>query len=166
MPLEPGFRSPLRLIPGRPPLPVLTPSILFRPFIDGSLSLVSPDLTYGIKSRLFRDAHHHRSLRQQLAVVWSPLLITGAEGPALISHPAPHLHCCWCARGTQWSRYFDTSRCASAAGVARPRGIRPRSGLIPCQAVSRLGIAGAGACVIASQTVQAYFGRMCRITSK
>ena len=45
MPLEPGFRSPLKLIPGRPPSPVLTSSIRFRHFIDGSLSLVSLDLT-------------------------------------------------------------------------------------------------------------------------
>ena len=46
---------------------------------------------------------------------------------------------------------FDTSRCASVAGVARPRGV---------------GIAGAGAWVIASHAVQAYFGRTCRITWK
>ena len=37
------------------------------------------------------------------------------------------------------------------AGVARPRGV---------------GIAGAGAWVIASQRRQAYFGRTCRITWK
>ena len=50
-----------------------------------------------------------------------------------------------------WSQYFDTSRCASVAGVARPRGV---------------GIAGAGAWVMASHAVQAYFGRTCRITWK
>ncbi len=58
----------------------------------------SPD---GIRSRLFRDAHHHRSFRQQLAVVWNPLLIADSEGPALISHTVPHLHRCWCVRGTR-----------------------------------------------------------------
>src|SRR5882757_4182146 len=80
----------------------------------------SPD---GIRSRLFRDAHHHRSLRQQLAVVWHPLLIAGAEGPTLISHTAPHLHRCWCVRGTQWSAYLLTSTCASSASVAMPPSI-------------------------------------------
>src|SRR5215208_1116998 len=49
--------------------------------------LLGPHLT-GSTSRRFRDAHHHRSLRQQLAGVWSRLLIVGSEGPALISHAA------------------------------------------------------------------------------
>ena len=44
----------------------------------------------------------------------------------------------------RWSQYFDTSRCASVAGVARPRGV---------------GIAGAGAWVMVSHAVQANFGR-------
>ena len=46
MPLGPVFRSPPKLVPERPPPPVLTPSIRFRHFIDGSLSLVSPDRTW------------------------------------------------------------------------------------------------------------------------
>ncbi len=70
----------------------------------------SPD---GIRSRLFRDAHHHRSLRQQLAVVWNPLLIAGSEGPTLISHTAPHLHRCWCVRGTRWATYFAAANARS-----------------------------------------------------
>src|SRR5580693_4531868 len=44
---------------------------------------------------------------------------------------------------------FETSRCASMPGAARPRGV---------------GSDGAGAWVIASQRRQAYFGRTCRIT--
>ncbi|KGD54733.1 hypothetical protein DP49_5090 [Burkholderia pseudomallei] len=45
MPRGPGFRTPPALIPERPPAPVLTSTIRFRQFIDGSLSLVSVDLT-------------------------------------------------------------------------------------------------------------------------
>jgi len=37
------------------------------------------------------NANHHRSLRQQLAVVWRLHLTAGAEGPTLISRTAPHL---------------------------------------------------------------------------
>jgi hypothetical protein len=48
-----------------------------------------------------RYVHHHRSLRQQHALVWNPLLIADPEGPTLISHIAPHLHRCRCVRGTQ-----------------------------------------------------------------
>jgi len=45
MPRGPGFRTPPALIRERPPAPVLTSTIRFRQFIDGSLSLVSVDLT-------------------------------------------------------------------------------------------------------------------------
>ena len=35
--------------------------------------------------RRFHNAHHHRTLRQQLVVVWDRLLIAEPEGPALFS---------------------------------------------------------------------------------
>jgi hypothetical protein len=42
-------------------------------------------------SRRFHNAHHHRSLRQQLVVVWDRLLIAEPEGPALISLAVTYL---------------------------------------------------------------------------
>ena len=42
---EASFKASPLLIPERPPVPVLTSSILFRRFIGGLPSLVSPDLT-------------------------------------------------------------------------------------------------------------------------
>src|SRR6266511_897887 len=45
MPLGPVSRAPPELIPGQAIIPVLTSSRLFRRFINGSLPLVSPDLT-------------------------------------------------------------------------------------------------------------------------
>src|SRR5208282_5097398 len=68
--------------------------------LRSSLS-TSPD---GVRPRLFRNVHHHGSLPSQLAVVCSLPLTVGFEGPALISYAAPHLHCCWCFRGTPSSR--------------------------------------------------------------
>jgi hypothetical protein len=45
MPLGPVSRAPPELIPEPQLIPVLTSFRLFRRFINGSLSLVSPDLT-------------------------------------------------------------------------------------------------------------------------
>ena len=88
----------------------------------------------GIMSRLFRDAHHHRSLRQQLAVVWHQLLIVGAEGPTLISHIAPHLHRCRCVPDTRESQNLLTTMWATSASVAMPPSIG-RSGAGACTTV-------------------------------
>ena len=85
-----GRASGLRPNLSRRPLPSLR--FRHRPVNFGTSSAVrlrsslriSPD---GIRSRLFCDAHHHRFLRQQLAVVWSLLLIAGSEGAS------PHLSC-------------------------------------------------------------------------
>jgi hypothetical protein len=70
--------------------------------ISATVRLRSPSriLPAGIWSRLFRNAHHSRSLRPQLAVVWSLRLTAGSEGPTLISRTAPHLLYCWCVRDT------------------------------------------------------------------
>src|ERR1700722_18036527 len=114
MPLEPGFRSPLKLIPGRPPFPVLTSSIQFRHFIDGSLSLVSPDLTRRDQVPPLPRRSPPSLFATQHAVVWNPLLIADPEGPTLISHTAPHLHRCRCVRGTRWSLYLPISTALSA----------------------------------------------------
>jgi hypothetical protein len=68
--------------------------------------LPGPYLT-GLPPAFSRDAHHHRSLRQQLTVVWDRLLIAEPEGPTLISHMAPHLHRFWCVRDTRCKPYFE-----------------------------------------------------------
>lgn len=68
-----------------------------------------------------RDAHHHRSLRQQLTVVWRQLLIVVSEGPSLISHTVPHLHRCWCVRDTRCWPNFSNTIIASRLGPAQPR---------------------------------------------
>ncbi len=44
----------------------------------------------GSSSRRFRNAHHHRSLRQQLAVAWDRSLTTEPEGPSFISRTVTH----------------------------------------------------------------------------
>ena len=46
--------------------------------------------------------------------------LSGFEGPALISLTAPHLHCCWCVRGTQWSQYFAMTVLSTSASLANP----------------------------------------------
>ena len=48
---------------------------------------ISPDR---ISSGLFLNAHHHRSVRQQLEVVWDRLLQAGFEGPSFIFRTAAH----------------------------------------------------------------------------
>src|ERR1019366_3235157 len=96
--------------PGLPPNssqgPLPSPRFRHRPLhFDTSSAVrwcsslqISPD---GVYPAFSCDAHHQRSERQQLAVVWSLRLIAGSEGPTLISLAAPHLLCSWCARGTR-----------------------------------------------------------------
>src|ERR1019366_5987290 len=103
--------------PGLPPNssqgPLPSPRFRHRPLhFDTSSAVrwcsslqISPD---GVYPAFSCDAHHQRSERQQLAVVWILRLIAGSEGPTLISLAAPHLLCSWCARGTRSaSIYLD-----------------------------------------------------------
>ena len=84
-------RFPLNLSWRPASTPVLTPSLIFRHLINGSLALISLILTWhGLLPCLFLNAHHHGFWPQQLEVVWSLLLQAGSEGPALIFCAVTH----------------------------------------------------------------------------
>ena len=85
----PGHPSSLSRENGKPPVSTSSNplSTLQRRFARARLP--APCLP-GSSSRRFCNAHHRRSLRQQLAVAWSLLLIAGSEGPSLISRTVAH----------------------------------------------------------------------------
>ncbi len=84
-------RFPLSLSWRSASTPVLTPSLIFRHLINGSLALISLILTWhSLLPCLFLNAHHKGSLPMQLEVVWSLLLQAGSEGPTLISCAVAH----------------------------------------------------------------------------
>src|ERR1019366_237314 len=122
--LQAGCRS--GRAPGLPPNssqgPLPSPRFRHRPLhFDTSSAVrwcsslqISPD---GVYPAFSCDAHHQRSERQQLAVVWSLRLIAGSEGPTLISLAAPHLLCSWCARGTRSVASFKCRQACRRASV-------------------------------------------------
>src|SRR4051794_30527112 len=82
--------------------------------------LLGPHLT-GSRPAFSATLTTHRSLRQQLAGVWSRLLIAGSEGPSLISHAASAPPFVGAFQDTRWPQYLQ----CTASGSCR---CRPHAG--------------------------------------
>ena len=87
-------QAPARLIPGLQSIPGFDVNLFLRHVISGSLALAFVIHTCRAQRRDFsRDAHHHGSLPQQLAVVCGLRLHSGRGGPPGPTGPSSSISC-------------------------------------------------------------------------